>query len=287
MAAGIATLGFGAGALLTAPVGEWLLGVFGSVPPVFLALAGIYLLVGLPFCFALQDPPEDWTTAPDASDEVEELQGMRQYGLRGALRTPQWWSLTAMLFINVTIGIGLITLAQPITEEITDASTTAAAALVSILGVWNGVGRPGLAALSDTTGRMRAFTGMFVVQAAAFAVLPLAEPFWMFAVLASIIALCFGGGFGIMPAASSDFFGTEHGGAVFGAMIVAWSAAGVAGPLLVSELREATGGFELSMYIFAGASLLAAILPVVTKRPEDRRLESDAETAGSEARTDG
>jgi MFS transporter, OFA family, oxalate/formate antiporter len=270
MAAGIATLGFGAGALLTAPLGEWLVEALGGVPPVFLVLAGLYLLLGLPFCFALEDPPEDWD-APTASDAVQDMEGMRQYELGDALRTVQWWALTAMLFVNTTIGIGLITLAQPITEEVTGAAAGTAAILVSVLGVWNGLGRPGLAALSDRTGRMRTFTGMFVVQAAAFAALPFAEPFLLFAVLASVIALCFGGGFGIMPAASSDFFGTEHGGAVFGAMIVAWSAAGVVGPLVVSELREATDGFETALLIFAGASLVTALLPVITKPPADRR----------------
>jgi MFS transporter, OFA family, oxalate/formate antiporter len=114
MAAGIATLGFGAGALLTAPLGEWLVEALGGVPPVFLVLAGLYLLLGLPFCFALEDPPEDWD-APTASDAVQDMEGMRQYELGDALRTVQWWALTAMLFVNTTIGIGLITLAQPIT----------------------------------------------------------------------------------------------------------------------------------------------------------------------------
>jgi MFS transporter, OFA family, oxalate/formate antiporter len=271
MAAGIATMGFGAGALLTAPLGEWLVEVLGGVPPVFGVLAVVYLVLGLPFCFVLRDPPEGWD-APTASAEVQQLSEERQYEMRPALRTVQWWSLTAMLFVNVTIGIGLITLAQPITEELTDASAGAAAVLVSVLGVWNGVGRPGLAALSDRTGRMRAFTGMFLVQAAAFAALPYVGSFWLFAVLASVIALCFGGGFGIMPAASSDFFGTEHGGAVFGAMIVAWSAAGVVGPLVTAALREATGGFALPLLVFAGASLLCAALPLVTKPPADRRV---------------
>jgi MFS transporter, OFA family, oxalate/formate antiporter len=272
MAAGIATLGFGAGALLTAPLGEWLVGALGGVPPVFGVLAVAYLVIGLPFCFALKDPPEDWQ-APEASDDVAELEGMRQYPLSDALRTVQWWSLTLILLVNVTIGIALVTLAQPVTEEITGADAAVAAAVVSLLGVWNGVGRPGLAALSDRTGRMRTFAGMFVVQAAAFAALPYAESFVLFTVLASVIALCFGGGFGIMPAACVDFFGTEHGGAVFGAMIVAWSAGGVVGPLVISELRDVTGDFALPLLIFAGVSLVTAVLPLLTKPPEDRRVD--------------
>lgn len=275
LAAGIATLGFGAGALLTAPVGEWLVGVYESVPPVFLPLALLYLVIGLPFCFVLRDPPEDWD-APAGTDEVQQLAEMRQYTLPEALRTIQWWALTAILFINVTIGIALITVADPVTQEITGAGSAVAAGLVSLLGVWNGVGRPGLAALSDRLGRMQTFRAMFVAQAIVFAILPYAGNILAFAVLASLIALCFGGGFGIMPAACVDFFGTEHGGAVFGGMIVAWSAGGVVGPLVIAELRTATGAFTLPLLVFAGVSLASALLPVITKPPADRRVEEPA-----------
>jgi MFS transporter, OFA family, oxalate/formate antiporter len=272
LSAGIATMGFGAGALLTAPLGEWLVGLFGSVPPVFLVLAVAYAVIGVPLCFAFRDPPEDWE-APEAPESVQRLAEMRQYTLQDALRTFAFWALTIMLFVNVTIGIALVTMADPVTQEITEAGTGVAAAIVALLGVFNGLGRPGVAWLSDSLGRTRTFLVMFLLQAACFAALPWATNIVVFTVLACIIGLCFGGGFGLTPAATVDYFGTEHNGAIVGATIVAWSAGGVVGPLVISELRDATGSFDLPLWLFAGASLVTALLPLVTKPPEDRRVE--------------
>jgi MFS transporter, OFA family, oxalate/formate antiporter len=286
MAAGIATLGFGAGALLTSPVAEWLIGTFDDVAPTFGVLAVVYLAIGLPACRWLHHPPDDWD-APPLPDHVRRLQDARQYDLGAALRTPQWWLLTAALFTNVTVGIALITLAAPVAEEVAGASVAAAAALVSILGIFNGVGRPGLAALSDAVGRRQLFAGMFVVQAACFAVLPNSGNVVVFGIAASIIALCFGGGFGITPAAVADFFGTEHDGAVFGAMIVAWSAAGVVGPLLISEIRDATGSFDAALYLLAAISLVSVVLPLLARPPADRDPERAAEGSGSAAEGSG
>jgi MFS transporter, OFA family, oxalate/formate antiporter len=273
MAAGIATMGFGAGALLTAPLARWLLDTFETLAPVFLVLAGTYLVIGLPFALVLQDPPADWD-GPEASDAVESLQGMHQYSLRGSLPTFQFWSLTGMLFINVTIGIALITVAASAAAEVGRAGSAAAAAIVSIIGVANGLGRPGLAALSDRLGRMRTYAAMFAVQAVVFAALPWAQHPVLFGALAVVIGLCFGGGFGVSPAAVADHFGTENSGAILGGVIVAWSAAGVVGPLAISWIRDTTGSFDPAFYTFAGVALVSVALPLLTNPPADRQVEA-------------
>jgi MFS transporter, OFA family, oxalate/formate antiporter len=142
--------------------------------------------------------------------------------------------------------------------------------------VANGLGRPGLAALSDRLGRMRTYAGMFGVQAVAFALLPWAGHPVLFGALAVVVGLCFGGGFGISPAAVADYFGTEHSGAVLGGVIVAWSAAGVVGPLAISFIRDTTGSFDLAFYLFAAVSLVSIALPLVTNPPKDREPELEA-----------
>jgi MFS transporter, OFA family, oxalate/formate antiporter len=283
LAAGIATLGFGAGALLTAPLGEWLVESFGEVAPAFWVLAIVYVVIGLPFCLAFKDPPEDWEQ-PEVPDSIKRMQEMRQYTLQDALRTFAFWALTLMLFVNVTIGIALVTMADPVTQDITGVGSGAAAALVAILGIFNGLGRPGVAWLSDSLGRTRTYLAMFVLQAACFALLPIAEQIVLFGVLACVIAFCFGGGFGLTPAATVDYFGTEHNGAIVGATIVAWSAGGVVGPLVISELRDATDSFAVPLWLFAGVSLLAALLPLVTKPPKDRRPDEGAKPKRSGSR---
>lgn len=265
MAAGLATMGFGAGAVLAGPAGEGLVGLLGEVPPVFGILAVVYLVIALPFAFMLRDPPDDAELPdPPPAPEGEDLTAAQ------ALRTWQWHAMAVAFLANVTVGIALVTLASPIAQEVTDASAGQAAAIVALLGVFNAVGRPGLAALSDRIGRRTTYGGMLVVQAACFAALPFAPQLVWFAVLASIVALGFGGGFGITPAWTADLFGPAHNGAVFGAMIVAWSLGGVVGPLVTSELRDLTGSFQAPLLLWAGIALTAAILPAILAKAPSR-----------------
>lgn len=282
MAAGLATMGFGAGALLAGPAGEGLIAAVGDVPPVFGILAGLYLVLGLPFAFALKDPPEGAELPdPPPAPRGDDLTAAE------ALRTWQWYAMAGAFLANVTVGIALVTLASPIAQEISGASAGQAAVVVALLGVFNALGRPGLAAASDRIGRRTTYAGMLVVQAACFVAIPLMPNIVAFALLASVVALGFGGGFGITPAWTADLFGPEHNGAVFGAMIVAWSAGGVIGPLVTSELRDLTGGFETPLFVWAAVALAAAVLPVVLARAPartddgggDRDVEDEEEAA--------
>ena len=55
----------------------------------------------------------------------------------------------------------------------------------------------------------------------------------------AVILFCYGGGFGIMPSFNADYFGTRHIGANYGALLTAWSMAGIAGPLRSMRQRAA------------------------------------------------
>ena len=112
------------------------------------------------------------------------------------------------------------------------------------MGLFNGAGRIGWAALSDRIGRMPAFIGMLLVQGVAFLLLPHVGLRGV-RVLSALIYLSYGGGFGTMPATAADFFGTPNAGGIYGAMIIAWSIGGVVGPLMAAKLYESTGGYSV------------------------------------------
>ena len=89
-------------------------------------------------------------------------------------------------------------------------------------------------------------------------------------VFAALIYLAYGGGFGTMPATAADYFGTPHAGAVYGAMIVAWSIGGVVGPLLTAALYEADNqSYTLPFTVLAAIALVSLALPLVTKMPSE------------------
>lgn len=267
VANGIAVGGFGGGALIAAPIGERLADTFGSVPPVFLALGLGYLAVGVAAALFLKDPPEGYEAPARKGDgdggDSEEV----HFRLGEALRTPQFYLLTTMFTLSVIVGNAVISQASPLAQEVTGADAGAAAALVGLLGIANAAGRPGWASLSDAVGRMRVFQIMLPLSALVFLLLPMTDSLLLFGLLAAVVILNYGGAFGTMPSVATDLYGTRNGGAIYGAMVVAWSIGGVVGPLTIAQVRSQTGSFTPALYGFAAVALVALVLASVVKPP--------------------
>jgi OFA family oxalate/formate antiporter-like MFS transporter len=265
---GIAVGGFGFGAVITAPVAKSLLGSTSDKPSVFLPLGLAYLVAVLLGASFFRNPPAGYAVPGwQPSEAVAASRSTRDYTLPEALRTKQWYLLTAILALNVTAGIALISQASDAAQSIAGVSAGTAATFVGIMGLFNGGGRVIWAALSDRIGRMTAFLGMLAIQAVCFLVLPHVAAFMVFAVLTALVYLSYGGGFGTMPATAADFFGTRNAGAIYGAMIVAWSIGGVAGPLIAASLFQASGSYTLPLTVIGIVAAAALVLPVITKPP--------------------
>ncbi|MDE0394831.1 MAG: OFA family MFS transporter [Gammaproteobacteria bacterium] len=263
---GIAVAGFGAGALVTAPVANRFL-VADDVSQVFLPLGLAYLVATVVGGAMFRDPPSGYQVPGFDSSAVRVAGTAESYSLGEALRTPHWYILTAILALNVTAGIALISQAAPAAVEIAGMTPAGAAGVVGALAIFNGAGRVVWGWASDFIGRMPAFFAIFALQVVCFGLLPNASPVPLFVILGALVYLCYGGGFGTMPATAADFFGPRNAGAIYGAMIVGWSVGGVVGPLVIAGIADATGGFTVPFYIIAAMVLGAALLPATTKSP--------------------
>jgi MFS family permease len=90
----------------------------------------------------------------------------------------------------------------------------------------------------------------------------------------------YGGGFGTMPAFAADYFGTKWVGSIYGLMLTAWGFAGVFGPLLIANIRQATGSFSGALITIACILLVASLLPVVLGRQAAAKAVSHAKPVG-------
>jgi OFA family oxalate/formate antiporter-like MFS transporter len=115
---------------------------------------------------------------------------------------------------------------------------------------------------------------MFVVQAIVFFLLARVHSFGGLAVFAFIILLCYGGGFGTMPAFAADFFGAQNVGSIYGLMLTAWGFAGMLGPTLIAYVRQSTGYYTVALELIAGIMLLSAVLPFLIHSPTTRTAEA-------------
>ena len=267
---GVAVAGFGAGALVTAPIATRLIAHIGVLETfAILGIANFILVVGASL-FMVNPPlnyrPAGWT--PDASQAAH---AARNYTLGEALRTWQWYTLWTLLFLNVTVGIAIISQAAPMAQEITGASAGTAAGMVGIISIANGSGRFLWAWLSDFVGRRWVFLAMFLLQAALFFVMPGVTGLSIFTIIAFGILLCYGGGFGTMPAFAADYFGVRDVGSIYGLMLTAWGCGSALGPLLIAHIRETTGHYGEALHVFAVIMLVSAAIPFIVHPPVERR----------------
>ena len=283
---GLAVAGFGAGALITAPIATRLIASVG-VLQTFAVLGAAYFVAVTAGALFMRNPPDGYQ--PPARDGLKAVpydaaqrgvaplggtrgvgdgvQAFPSYTLGEAMRSWQWYGLWTLLFLNTTAGIAVISQAAPMFQEITRISAVRAASIVGVISIANGAGRLLWAWLSDLVGRRPVFLAMFLLQAIIFWLLPSAHSLTLFAALTAAVLLCYGGGFGTMPAFAADYFGAEHVGSIYGLMLTAWGVAGVLGPTLIAALRERSGGYDGALRLIAGLMLVSAVIPLIVRPP--------------------
>jgi OFA family oxalate/formate antiporter-like MFS transporter len=255
--------------VLTSPVAQSLVDHYKEVPTrSFLWLGLGYLVMVILGASQFRNPPEGYTVPgwqPSSGGKV--VESGRDYTQAEALRTPQWFLLTAILTLNVTVGIAFISVIATVAGDVAAYSTAAAATLTGFMGLFNGGGRIFWGWVSTHIGRMTAFLTMLALQGVCSLLLPHASTAAFFAILAAVIYLCYGGGFGAMPATAGDFFGLRNAGAIYGLMIVGWSIGGIVGPLLIAKLIGEGDNYTLAFTTMGILALVSMALPLITRAP--------------------
>jgi len=265
---GIAVGGFGAGALVTAPVATHLIQTVG-VLQTFAYLGIAYLIVVMATGALMQNPPVGWKPAgwtPSATQTAQ--RSAKDYTLGEALKTWQWWALWFLLFLNVSAGISLISQESPMFQEIAKVSVAVAAGMVGIAAIGNAVGRIFWAWTSDAITRRWTFVVMFLVQVGLFWMLPVLSSATILTLVSFVILMCYGGGFGTMPAFAADYFGSKNVGPIYGLMLTAWGCASAFGPLLIAHMRQSSGSYASGLHVIAGIMLVSMLLPVLVSPPK-------------------
>jgi MFS transporter, OFA family, oxalate/formate antiporter len=266
---GLAVAGFGLGAFVTSPLASELIRDVGVQRTLMVLGAGYLLTVVLAAQF-LRAAPENYAPPGWVPTQTANLIVGSDCTLTEALRSPYWYLLWLMLALNVSAGAALLSVAAPLAQEFSGVDTKAAAFLVSVIAVFNGVGRLFWGSLSDRIGRSATFFFIFVVQVITFAYMASVSEFSALLVTVALIALCYGGGFGTMPAFAADVFGAKHAGTIYGAMLTAWSAGAIVGPMLITSLP-----YRTALLVIVGMLTMAVALPLMTgasRRPGPSRV---------------
>jgi MFS family permease len=312
MATGMAVMGFGGGAMIGAPLAVSLMKHFQSandtgVATAFLCLAGIYAVFMLGGAFGYRLPPRDWRPAGWKASASEAAIHHRSVHVSKAWKTPAFWCVWGVLAMNVSAGIGVLSMASPMLQELfggrligldldineLSAVQQAQCAIIAVgftglLSLFNIGGRFFWAVLSDRIGRKNTFFCFFIIGIPLYAALPALSAAGHVAVFVAIVCVLmsiFGGGFALIPAYLSDLFGDEMISAIQGRVLTAWSVAGVIGPLLISALRnhqvqqgaELARAYDYAFYVIALLLLVGLIANAWVRPVAERHFMSAAE----------
>ena len=299
MATGLAIMGFGGGALIASPLTNKLLSSYASQPqdaivPAFLTLGAIYFVAMMLGAFTVRVPAEGWRpagwTPPDR--ERRRLVTTGNVTATNAIKTPQFWMLWTVLFCNVTAGIGILEQAAPMIQDFfSSVSAAAAAGFVGLLSICNMSGRFVWSSTSDVVGRKPTYMAYLGIGALLYFLLATTgtASIALFVLFTGVILSFYGGGFATVPAYLKDLFGTIEVGAIHGRLLTAWSAAGIAGPLIVNglaDIQESNGKsgadlYTLSLLIMVGVLVVGFIANLMI-RPVDERFHEPAEALAGE-----
>jgi MFS family permease len=275
LATGLAIMGFGGGALIASPMSNSLMVFYGGgaepeqlqsgLVQTFLTLAIIYAVVIALGAIVIRVPHPEWKPAgwDPSTAAAKPMQTTANVSASSSIKTPQFWLLWIVLFCNVTAGIGILENAAPMIQGYFDWITPAAAAgFVGLLSIANMAGRFVWSTTSDYWGRKNNYMMYLGIGLAMYLIIALmgGANLVVFIVATMVIISFYGGGFSTVPAYLKDMFGVFQVGAIHGRLLTAWSAAGIAGPLIVNSVLESeaaagkTGAdlYTVSLYIMVG-----------------------------------
>ena len=220
IATGMVVTGFGMSSII-ASYGYHYCYIAGLTEHMFLIVGGLMSLLMIPSMFFL-NPKEDF---------VQETVCEKTKDLKSLLRDSNFRLLWLLFFINITVGIGILSSLSPMAQQLFKVPAFEAARLVGIAGFINGIARFLWSFLSDIIGRPLTTVALIVSEFIAIISFLYFEDYLMFKGCVLVIIACYGGMFAIMPSYVADLFGVQRMKEIFSTILSAWGIAGFLAPL--------------------------------------------------------
>lgn len=264
---GLAVMGFGFGSVLMFFLAPQLLAKLGLANS-FYAFGAIFFVVLVSAAQFFRNPPEGWKPPVAVQQKAAAAASVPVADLSKALGMYQFYLLWVILFINVSAGLALISNLVPMAKEACGLTLAEAANISAITMVFNGLGRIIWASLSDVLGRKLTFALVLGSQIPVVVVVANTGSPLIFAILACYWMACYGAGFATMPAYAADTFTAKNMGQIYGKILLAWSAAGIVGPIMMEQIKVATGSFKGALYAAAAMLAVGFIVNLFYKKPQ-------------------
>jgi MFS family permease len=260
-AGGITTAFFGISSIIMPPIASTLIHHMG-VTTTFKVLGCAMTVIILCASFFVKECPRDfkpdgWSPAVKDTAEISSV----EKNWKGIIRDPLFYIMLLLLLCGAFSGLMIISQASPIAQRMVGMSVSAATAAVSILALFNTMGRIAAGFFSDKFGSIKTITAVFIVSIVGLLLLYFSSQGTHIRFYAALICIgiSFGSIMGVFPGLTAEQFGSKNNSVNYGIMFIGFAASGYFGPTAMSAIYAKTESYQPAFLVATGLALIGIV----------------------------
>ena len=259
---GIATASYGISSVIIPIVANALIDNF-DVTMAFKILGAAMLVIICVSAFFIQTCPKDFK--PEGWNPPAPKAGAKapvDKDWKAMLKDPVFSVMILMLCCGAFSGLMVTSQASPVAQNMIGMTAAEAAVAVSVLAMFNTLGRILAGFISDKIGSVNTILGVFLVSVLGLGLLFISGEGSVatFYIGVCIVGLCFGSIMGIYPGFTASQFGGRNNSVNYGIMFIGFAAAGYFGPTIMSKIYASAGAYQTAFLAAMALAIAGAVL---------------------------
>ncbi len=229
----------------------------------FKVVGAVFLVIILISTCFLEQCPQGYV--PTGYNPPAAQEGTADMDWKAMIKTPIFYVMLLLLTSGAFSGMMVISQASAMAQGMVGMTAIAASAAVSILALFNALGRIAAGYISDKIGRINTLMTACILCIAGMFCLYFSRTGqqMMFYIGICIVGVSFGSFMGVYPGFTADQFGVRNNSVNYGIMFIGFALAGYFGPQIMRGVYASTGVYQNAFLIACGLNIIGIILTIL------------------------
>lgn len=228
----------------------------------FKVIGIVFLVIILLSTYFLEQCPQGYVPAGYKPPVAQK--GTADLDWKAMIKTPIFYVMLLLLTSGAFSGMMVISQASAMAQGMIGMTAIAASAAVSILALFNALGRIVAGYISDKIGRINTLMTACILCIAGMLCLYFSADGqqMMFYIGICIVGVSFGSFMGVYPGFTADQFGARNNSVNYGIMFIGFALAGYFGPQIMRSVYSSTGFYQNAFLIACGLNVMGIVLTI-------------------------
>ncbi len=232
----------------------------------FKLIGAVFLIIIIGATFFMQQCPQGYV--PPGYTPTKSQKGTGDMNWKSMVKTPVFYIMLLLLTSGAFSGMMVISQASAVAQNMIGMTAIAASTAVSVLALFNAVGRIIAGYISDKIGRINTLMSACILSIIGMLCLYTSGEgsIVTFYIGISIIGINFGSFMGVYPGFTVDQFGARNNSVNYGIMFIGFALAGYFGPQIMRNVYQGTGAYQNAFLIACGLSATGILLTFLYRK---------------------